>query len=162
MASIHLRKTPMCHKLCQWLGLKEVSIAAGTVADVVACFCAAAPPPNVRHQLPYYPLLSQYKTVCLFCRQRYPPTLKDFPKHYRIFLKWKDIPKDWISFQILGYPNIIFWDIPICCISRLVTGITHLRDGVVILYWDVARVTGFPVGILSPRLSLREKLQTIS
>ena len=68
----------MCHKLCQWLGLKEVSIAAGTVADVVACFCAAAPPPNNRHQSPCYPLLSQYKsTIRLFAFF----ADKDIPQH---------------------------------------------------------------------------------
>ena len=48
-----------CSKL--GLGVWEISIAAGTGADVMACgSCAAGPAPYVLHQPPCYPKLYLY------------------------------------------------------------------------------------------------------
>ena len=46
--------SPVCRAL--GLGVREISVAAGTGADVLACGAGAAgPTPDVRHQPPGYP-----------------------------------------------------------------------------------------------------------
>jgi len=50
-AAIHVGKSPQCRAL--GLGVREISVAAGTGADVMAGGAGAAgPAPNVRHQPP--------------------------------------------------------------------------------------------------------------
>ena len=53
-ATTHMDKSPHCRAL--GLGVREISVAAGTGADVMACGAGAAgPTPDVRHQPPGYP-----------------------------------------------------------------------------------------------------------
>ena len=50
----HVGMSPVCRAL--GLGVREISVAAGTGADVLACGAGAAgPTPDVRHQPPGYP-----------------------------------------------------------------------------------------------------------
>ena len=52
-ATIHVGKSP--HSRALGLGVKEISVAAGTGADVMAGgACAAGAAPDVRHQPPGY------------------------------------------------------------------------------------------------------------
>ena len=52
-ASIHVSKNPVCRKL--GLGVREISIAAGSGADVMAGGSGGVgPAPDVRHQPPGY------------------------------------------------------------------------------------------------------------
>ena len=61
-AAIHVGKSPDCRKL--GLGWREINIAAGTGADVMAGGAGAAgPAPDMRHQPPGYPELFQYISV---------------------------------------------------------------------------------------------------
>ena len=53
-AAFHVGRTPVCSKV--GLGVREISIAAGTGADVMAGGAGAAgPAPDVRHQPQGYP-----------------------------------------------------------------------------------------------------------
>ena len=55
-AKIHIGMTPDCRAL--GLGVREISVAAGTGADVMAGGAGAAgPAPDVRHQPPGHPEL---------------------------------------------------------------------------------------------------------
>ena len=61
-AATHVGKSPDCRKL--GLGVLEISIAAGTGADVMAGGAGAAgPAPDVLHQPPGYPELSRDMSV---------------------------------------------------------------------------------------------------
>ena len=60
-ATTHVGMSPDCHAL--GLGVREISVAAGTGADVMAGGAGAAGPTlDVRHQLPGYPYLLLYNT----------------------------------------------------------------------------------------------------
>jgi len=68
-ATIHVGMSPVCRAL--GLGVREIRVAAGTGADVMAGGAGAAgPTPDVRHQPPGYPDLKQYNT-------RYPRLSRD-------------------------------------------------------------------------------------
>ena len=55
----HVSMSPVCRAL--GLGVWEISVAAGTGADVLACGAGAAgTTPDVRHQPPGYPYLLPY------------------------------------------------------------------------------------------------------
>ena len=57
----HVGMSPVCRAL--GLGVREISVAAGAGADVLACGAGAAgPAPDVRHPPPGYPNLLQYNT----------------------------------------------------------------------------------------------------
>ena len=60
-ATTHVGMSPDCRAL--GLGVREISVAAGTGEDVMAGGAragAAGPTPDVRHQPPGYPDLKQY------------------------------------------------------------------------------------------------------
>ena len=60
-ATTHVGKSP--HLRALGLGVREISVAAGTGADVMAGGSGAAgPTPDVRHQPPGYPNLLLYNT----------------------------------------------------------------------------------------------------
>ena len=60
-ATTHVGMSPDCRAL--GLGVLEISVAAGTGADVMAGGAGAAgPTPDVRHQPPGYPDLLPYNT----------------------------------------------------------------------------------------------------
>ena len=61
VATTHVGKSPHCRAL--GLGVREISVAAGTGADVMAGGAGAArPTQDVRHQPPGYPDLLPYNT----------------------------------------------------------------------------------------------------
>ena len=69
VAAFQVGMMPVCRKV--GLGVLEISVAAGTGADVMAGGAGAAgPPPDVRHQPPGYPDLKQYN-------KRYPRLSRD-------------------------------------------------------------------------------------
>jgi len=71
------------------LGVREISVAACTGADVMAGGASAAgPTPDVRHQPPSYPDLLPYNT--------------GYPKLSRL------IPKQGLSGDIPGQPDVVF------------------------------------------------------
>ena len=60
-ATTHVGMSPVCRAL--GLGVREIRVAAGTGADVMASGAGAAgPTPDVRHQTPGYPDLLPYDT----------------------------------------------------------------------------------------------------
>ena len=84
-ATTHVGMSPDCRAL--GLGVREISVAAGTGADVMAGGAGAAgPTPDVRHQPPGYPDLLPYNT--------------GYPGLSRL------IPYRGISRDIPGYPGI--------------------------------------------------------
>ena len=95
-ATTHVGKSPHCRAL--GLGVREISVAAGTGADVMAGGAGAAgPTPDVRHQPLGYPDLLPYNTG-------YPGLSRDI----QTYPQNKVIP---------GYPELSR-DNPTWCLSR--------------------------------------------